>query len=328
MQLLHEAGIYVLLELFTNIDLKGSSPSPAEIDLQRLYSPNKVRKNLVLVSQTAKYPNVLGYSVSQDIHTPATTKLAALHRAAVRDTKLFLQKSGHRPIPVGAGISFSQSHRLQTMRFMAAGEPAERVDFFSFAVYDWADPSNFQMSGYRNLVEALNGDPVPMLFGEYGASMGKARDLGEVECLFSPQMTGVFSGGFLHTYGHVEVDPGGGDRDGGDGDCGGGGGEDDDIDEDDIDEDEHEDEDGDEDESGYDLVRIQKDGTRKPKRDYGTYQQRLADVAAKPEEGVHGAHKKKNYERWRGVFQVVDRFWLADPQDVPAFPLEWSAVLK
>jgi len=291
----------VLLNLFTNISLNGN-PSPAQIDLQGLYTPSKIRKNLVLVSQTAKHPNVLGYSIAQDVNTPATTKLASLHRAAVRDTKLFLQKTGSRPIPVGAGPSANQMYRREAMRFMAAGEPAERVDFYSFDVYDWADPSSFQISGYKNLVEALSDDPVPMLFGEYGTHMGKPRDLGEVECLFSPQMTGVFSGGFLHTYGHVEevyTPP----EDG---------------------------EDGDEDEfvGRYDLVRIRDDGARIPKRDYGTYRQRLADIAAKPVEDVCGVHEKKDYESWRGAFGGVDRTWLADPQDMPVFPLEWSAMLE
>lgn len=303
LQLLHDAGIYVLLELFTNIPSKTDS-SPAEIDLQTLYSPNRVRKNLVLVSQTAKFPNVLGYSISQDIHTLASTKLASLHRAAVRDTKLFLEKSGCRQIPVGAGMSMNQMHRRQTLQFMAAGEPAERADFVSFGVYDWADPSNFQISGYKGLVERLGVDPVPMFFGAYGTQLGKPRDLGEVECLLSSQMTGVFSGGFLHTYGHVEVDPGSGDdEDGGD-------------------------DDEDEDEGGYDLVRIRNNGTRRPKRDYVTYQQRLADVAAKPDEDVGGGHEKKDYESWRGAFPGVDWRWLADPQDVPVFPLEWSAMLE
>jgi hypothetical protein len=300
LQLLQEAGIYVLLEIFTNVSLKGGlDANPTEIDLQTLYSPNKVRKNLVFVSQTAKHPNVLGYSISQVIHTLASTKLAALHRAAVRDTKFFLKKSGSRPIPVGAVTSSNQMYRLQTMRFMAAGEPAERVDFFSFRVYDWAGPSSFHISGYKSLVESLSDDPVPMFFGEYGTSMHKSRDLGEVECLFSPQMTGVFSGGFLHTYGHVEVDSGSGE---------GGNGE--------------------EDEAGYDIVGICNDGTRRPKRDYTTYQQRLADIAAKPSEEIIGVHEKKDYESWRGAFGGVDRNWLADPQDAPVFPLEWSAMLE
>ena len=301
LQLLQEAGIYVLLHLFTNMHLK-RDPSPAEIDPQALYSPSKVRKNLVLVSQTAKHPNVLGYSISQVLHTQASTKLAPLHRAAVRDTKLFLQKSGSRPIPVGAGLAAVQMNRRQAMRFMAAGESAERVDFYAFNVYNWVDPSSFQVSGYKNLVENMSEVPVPMLFGEYGTQMGRARGLGEVECLFSPQMTGVFSGGFLYTYGHLE----------------------------DIHSPPEDGEESDEDESvgRYDLVRIRDDGARVLTRDYGAYRQRLADIAAKPQEEVFGDQEKRDYESWRGAFGGVDGTWLADPQDVPVFPLEWSAMLN
>ena len=207
-------------------------------------------------------------------------------------------------MPVGAGPSANQMYRRDTIRFMAAGEPAERVDFYAFDVYDWCAPSDFKISGYQRLVEALSDDPVPMLFGEYGAHTGKPRDLGEVECLFSSQMTGVFSGGFLATYGHVE-NVYSRSEDGGDG------GEDEFV-------------------GRYDLVRVRDDGARRPKWDYGTYQRILADIAAKPQEEVCGGHEKKDYGRWRGAFGGVgvDRMWLADPQDVPAFPLEWEVVLE
>ena len=207
-------------------------------------------------------------------------------------------------MPVGAGPSANQMYRRDTIRFMAAGEPGERIDFYAFDVYDWCDPSDFKVSGYERLVEALGDDPVPMLFGEYGAHMGKPRDLGEVECLFSAQMTGVFSGGFLATYGHVE-NVYSRSEDGGDG------GEDEFV-------------------GRYDLVRVRDDGARRPKWDYGTYQRILAGIAAKPQEEVCGGHEKKDYGRWRGAFGGVgvDRMWLADPQDVPAFPLEWEVVLE
>jgi len=278
LKLLQDEGIYVLLELFTNIHPKDShTVQAADIDLSRLYSPIKVRKNLAIVSQTAHFPNILGYSISQSsIYTSATTKLAALHRAAVRDTKLFLRKTGARQIPVGANMSSNQQFPLGSLRYMTAGSPEERVDFMSFAVYDWVGPSSFFTSGYKSLCEAFEPWPVPMFWAEYGTVYhGRARVMAEVNCLFSPDMTGVVSGGFWHTFGHTEAKRAETKQSG-----------------------HHEDEDDsdpDKDEGGYDLVRIKEDGTRQPKRDFAKYRQKLADIASKPTEEVVGQHEAKDY---------------------------------
>jgi hypothetical protein len=263
-----------------------------------------------VVSQTAHFPNILGYSISQaDIHSSASTKLAALHRAAVRDTKLLLRKSNARQIPVGVNLSFTQQFRLGALQYMTAGSPEERVDFMSFGVYDWVGPSSFFISGYRNLCEAFEPYPVPMFWAEYGSAYhGRARVMDEVECVFSPDMTGVLSGGFLHTFGHTEArrsKPHSVHEDDG-----------------------NDDSDLDEDDSGYDLVRIEENGTRQPKRDFARYQQKLADIDNKPSEEVVGQHEMKDFESWRGNFEPRQRWWEADPADAPLFPLEWDHVVE
>jgi hypothetical protein len=340
LKLLHDSGIHVLLELFTNIHLK---PNPHthriqsnEIDIHRLYIPLKVRKNLAIVNQTSHFPNILGYSISQSmIWDRPTTKLAALHRAAVRDVKLFLHKTGARQIPVGANMSENQQFRREALQFMTAGEPEERVDFMSCGVYDWAGPSNFMMSGYKGICEAFEPWPVPMFFAEYGTAFsGRRRVLDEVGCLFSPDMTGVFSGGFLHTFGHMEVKrvadalPATEDEDGKDHD-------DDPKNEDEESDEENGSEDDDSDgsdldgeEGGYELVSVGDDGSRKPKRAFARYQQRLADVDSKPLAELVGDHEMKDYESWRGQFDATPRFWEGDVRDVPLFPLEWDQVVE
>ena len=321
LQLLQDEGIYVLLELFTNIQLRDSHRlQAADIDLERLYSSSKVRKNLAVVGQTAHFPNVLGYSVSQsEIHSSASTKLAALHRAAVRDTKLFLRKSGARQVPVGANLSSTQQFRHGGLKYMAAGSPEERVDFMSFAVWDWIGPSSFMISGYKNLCEALAPWPVPMFWSEYGtAYSGRARVLDEVECVFSPDMTGTFSGGFLHTFGHTEAKRKVNKSPKQDGNKQAGSDEGSDDDDSDLDDNG----------GGYDLVRIDENGTRQPKRDFKLYQQKLVGIAGKPVEEVVGKHEMKDLEGWRGNFEPRQRFWEADAEDVPVFPLDWAHVVE
>jgi predicted GNAT family N-acyltransferase len=337
LKLLHSEGIYVLLELFTNIQLKDDSHriQASDIDTQRLYSSLKVRKNLAIVGQTSHFPNILGYSISQSlIWGRAATKLAALHRAAVRDVKLFLLKTGARKIPVGANMSANQQFRREALQFMTAGEPEERVDFMSFGVYDWGSPSNFQMSGYKGLCEAFESWPVPMFFAEYGTAFsGRKRVLDEVECLFSRDMTGVFSGGFLHTYGHMEVRR---EAKGvvetpleiNDGEKNDAAKDENDTDDDDDDDDDSDDSDLDSEEGGYELVSVEDNGSRKPKRAFTRYQQRLADVDSKPLAAIVGDHEMKDYESWRGQFTATPRFWEGDVRDVPLFPLEWNQVVE
>jgi hypothetical protein len=289
------------------------------------------------VHQTSHFPNILGYSISQSlIWDRPTTKLAALHRAAVRDVKLLLHKTNARQIPVGANMSENQQFRREALQFMAAGEPEERVDFMSWGVYDWAGPSNFQMSGYKGICEAFEPWPVPMFFAEYGTAFsGRKRVLDEVGCLFSRDMTGVFSGGFLHTFGHMQVKReaervaetslqiiNDGDKD-----------DDKDTDEESdeensSDDDDSDDSDLDSEEGGYELVSVEADGSRKPKRAFARYQQRLADVDSKPSAEIVGDHEMKDYESWRGQFDAAPRFWEGDVRDVPLFPLEWDQVVE
>ena len=212
-------------------------------------------------------------------------------------------------------MSSSQMFRRGALRYMAAGDPEERVDFMSYGARDWIGPSSFSISGYKNLCEAFEPWPLPMFLAEYGtAYSGRARVLDEVECVFSPDMTGVFSGGFLHTFGHTEarraekkIPPNRSDSD-------------------DASDDDDE-SNSDEDEGGYDLVRIGEDGTRQPKRDFAKYQQKLAAINDRPSEEVIGQHEIKDFESWRGAFEPRQRFWEANAADVSSFPLDWDNVV-
>lgn len=48
------------------------------------------------------------------------------------------------------------------------------------------------------MYEMLGEVPVPMFLRQFGAYVGKGRTWGEVGCLFSRDMTGVFSGGCFY----------------------------------------------------------------------------------------------------------------------------------
>lgn len=358
LQLLQNAGIHVLLTLLTGLrSLKSRTGTEFDnasdpIDLQRIYNSDFVLKTLTIVDQTADFENVLGYSLDFEIlGKKGTTRIASLHRAAVRDVKHYLSLRGGRQVHVGASLPALLSFWGPGLEYMAAGEPSERIDFLGFDCYSWVATSDFKISGYQDFVKSLSNYPLPMFFSEYGARMGQARGFDEVECLFSPDMTGVFSGGFVETYSCSRIKPklesegvddtGPQDSDNLDANADHesrdisdhnsndeetaeeGSDMSDDVFDDDQDEDEEEDDVG-----GYDLMRVAEDGTRQPKRDFWNYKTKLDIVSQRSDSGIFSQHERKDYENWRGNIPGPSGVWLADPEAIPSFPLEWNQVLE
>lgn len=70
-----------------------------------------------------------------------------------------------------------------------------------------------ESSGYKTLVKDYKDFPKPVFFSEYGCNEVLPRQFQEVEALYSPEMTPVFSGGLiyefhqeLNNYGLIEYD--------------------------------------------------------------------------------------------------------------------------
>lgn len=343
LELLRGEGIHVLLTLLTDLrSLRGRAGTDFDdvsepVDLQKIYSTHLVRKTLAIVDRTADCENVLGYSLDFEVMcTKGTTRIASLHRAAVRDVKRYLALRGGRQVPVGAAFPPSIQFWGRGLEYMAAGETTERIDFLGFACYSWVSKSDFKISGYQNLVESFGKYPVPMFFSEYGARLVfKARDFAEVECLYSSDMTGVFSGGFVETYSCSRFKPKSGSDEAKDtsreradqldvSDDDEGSDVSDDFVDDDSDEDEEMDDVG-----GYDVMRVEEDGIRKPKQDFSKYKAKLEAVAHRSNEEVFGRHEQKDYENWRcALVGPPEDMWLADPAAIPLFPLQWDEVMR
>lgn len=206
--LLRDEGIHVLIRLLDN--LKGALPNipnkgngahehlqPADI-----YTGDLIAEPLKVIEQTSQFPNVLAYQVSAGaLITNPAIKFSTIIRAVVRDCKRYLRDGERRQIPVGVCTPDLVQFRKPWQRFFTAGEPEERADFFAFDCFSWAgDRSSFKISGYENMVSRLDDVPVPMFFSSYGATVTQPRSFSEVDCLYSPDMTGVFSGGVVYTY--------------------------------------------------------------------------------------------------------------------------------
>lgn len=217
MKLLQSNGIYVLAEIGERMRMPDVRRIPGSagpsFESARSYTLALLRRVLRIVDQLADHPNLLGFTVCGDrIHSSNLTKMAEVCRAAVREVKAFLQLRGGRLPPVGIHMPDVMMLKIRMMEYYSAGAADERVDYFAHECYSWAAKSNFQMSGWQNMVNTFSRFPVPMFLAEYGANVnGRLWD--EIECLYSSDMTPVFSGGCMYTYfehgnsyGIVEID--------------------------------------------------------------------------------------------------------------------------
>ncbi|KAI6818279.1 hypothetical protein KC340_g3317 [Hortaea werneckii] len=245
LQLLEQNGIYVLINIFSSISpppdpmVHGGVQFDATSDPKPYYTLTSVLETFPLLDELAEHPNVLGFAVDAEVVTsPVLTPLATVFRACIRDSKKFLARRGKRAVPVGVATSQNQSFQRTMVQYFSAGgsgssssseasthEALEapiipgRADFIAYDNWAWAGKSDFQMSGWKNEVEMYEKlTRTPMLFNAYGTNVSGTRVWNEVLCLYSPEMTGVFSGGFAYTffeygkrkYGLVEVDADGG----------------------------------------------------------------------------------------------------------------------
>lgn len=205
LRLLAEAGFYVLVKLSEDIQVpklpSNNNTFNQDFDLTPYYTLDSITASLKLVDQLADHPNILGFMISGDsVKYASTTKIALVMRSHVRDIKAFLRHRGSRHIPVGVTNSELLMLRTSALKYFTAGPPSNRIDFFAPDSWSWAYKSSFQISGWKSLVQMMKDVPVPMFLRQYGSYLGKERIWTEVECLYSRDMTGVFSGGCLYTF--------------------------------------------------------------------------------------------------------------------------------
>ena len=206
MGLLADAGIYVLVTLFD--DLKAPNHGPhnttainPHMDTAPYYTTDRLKPALKIVDDMASHPNLLGFVVAAEaINQPALSKLASVYRAGVRDLKAWLwQREGRCP-PVGVSINSVPMLQKDLLEYFTAGDMHERADFFALDCWSWMNKSSFQISGWKGMVEWMEKYPAPMYLSAFGGRAGKPRLWEEIGCLYSPDMTGVFSGGCVYTY--------------------------------------------------------------------------------------------------------------------------------
>ena len=143
---------------------------------------------------------LLYFSGNEVINARNNTNAAPYIKAVTRDMKQYLSAQSDRQIPVGYSSADVAENIEQQANYFACGEDDwARSDFFAFNDYSWCSPSNLQRSGWADKVETYSSYPLPMFLSEYGCITNQ-RTWGEVEALYSPEVTRAWSGGLAYEY--------------------------------------------------------------------------------------------------------------------------------
>ena len=195
MQQMADAGIYVLADLSApdnGLSINRDDPEWND-DLYNRYAS--------VIDVMAKYTNTLGFFAGNEVaNAPNNTNSAPFVKAAVRDMKAYIKKQGYRDIGVGYATSDNSDIRVALAEYFNCGDQEDAIDFWGYNIYEWCGDSNLQESGYLDRAKEFATYSVPSFFAEYGCNTGGSRPFTEVPALLGPQLSPVFSGGFVYMY--------------------------------------------------------------------------------------------------------------------------------
>jgi hypothetical protein len=198
MQALDAAGIYVISDL-GEPDLSINRESPA-------WNTQLFTRYQGVIDALAPYDNVIGFFAGNEVtNNLSYTGASAYVKAAVRDSKAYIVSKGYRSsLGVGYAADDDESVRTDVAAYFNCGDVADQIDFWGYNIYEWCGDSNYVESGYINRTEEFENYSVPAFFAEYGCNTqgggAAGRMFTEVAALYGPQMSPVFSGGFVYEY--------------------------------------------------------------------------------------------------------------------------------
>lgn len=193
MQQLADAGIYVVSDLSQpGLSINRDNPS-WDVNLYARYTS--------VIDALAKYNNVIGFFAGNEVSNNQTnTQAMPFVKAAVRDMKKYIKDKNYRPMGVGYAANDDPEIRRPLADYMDCGPSEAAIDFWGFNIYSWCGVSSFTDSQYSLRTQDLAGFNIPAFFAEYGCNKVQPRIFDEVQALYGPNMTSVWSGGIVYMY--------------------------------------------------------------------------------------------------------------------------------
>ncbi|KAF7327126.1 1,3-beta-glucanosyltransferase [Mycena kentingensis (nom. inval.)] len=192
MQMLEDAGIYVILDLA--LPLTGSIDSN-----QPTWTTDLLDQYIRTINTFSKYNNILAFE-ARGTRLSNRTQLHLLHSSK--------PPRGINSISSSALVSYAavdQSSPALLAQYLSCdpsgtGSGSASIDLFGLNNYEWCNDA--PASTYDGTNAAMKDYNVAAYFSEYGSEECKpsARIWTEVPTLFSPSMTEIWSGGVAYSY--------------------------------------------------------------------------------------------------------------------------------
>lgn len=193
MQLLTEAGIYVIADL--------SEPASSINRNAPIWDTALFERYMSVVDLMQQYTNTIGFFAGNEVSNErGNTNASAFVKAAVRDTKKYIRDRNYRPMGVGYATNDDAEIRSDMEAYFNCGPSEESIDFWGYNIYSWCGESSFEESGFDQRTLEFAEYTVPVFFAEYGCIEVQPRPFTEVGALYGEQMTGVWSGGIVYMY--------------------------------------------------------------------------------------------------------------------------------
>ena len=199
MQLLAEAGIYVLVGLSTaSLAINRLAPTQS-------YTTGFLDHYFSTIDCIADFPNVLGLISSNEvINSEASMKAAPVLKAVIRDCKSYIAlRHAHdqrkRLVPVGVAATDKPDYWIKQARYFTTGsDPMANLDFFAVNSYNLSGRTSTRTSCWQQIIDHFRGCPVPLFLSEYSTEAGRQGSFKETVPLYERPMTEVFSGGCVY----------------------------------------------------------------------------------------------------------------------------------
>lgn len=198
---LASADIYVIADL--------GEPSTSIESNDPMWDVSLYQRYTGVVDSLSKYKNVIGFFAgNENVSSDNQTAAAAFVKAAVRDTKTYIQNQNYRKT-LGVGYATADVPSRNELAHYFACQPGNEgnrtsIDFWGYNVYSWCGRSSYGASSYGQRVDFFSDYPVPVFFAEYGCVENVEggptnRPFTEVGVLYG-NMTNVFSGGIVYEW--------------------------------------------------------------------------------------------------------------------------------